>query len=283
MPRTAPKTNGFLTRGRRATRLRLSLRGASLSVTFRRFRTVPDKRSRLKRQKVYRLPTLPFKEVCFQVETRRTRTRRQPAAPRLRFTSVLLSLGGLAGAVYFADNLYLTKAIEPPAAVQGATAIREQTETKPAQPAVSRSVPTSLFIERVGMTATIVPVGLDQSGSVSVPGPDVAGWYSDGVSPGEIGPAVIVGHVDWIDRPAVFTQLRELSPGDVINVERQDGQTVRFKVDNIGQFSQADFPNDLVYGAVPHAGLRLITCGGVYDQSSGRYSENTVVFASMIE
>jgi sortase (surface protein transpeptidase) len=110
---------------------------------------------------------------------------------------------------------------------------------------------------------------------------DFAGWYQYGPTPGELGPAVVVGHVDSTQGIAIFWRLRELLPGDEIYIDRQDGTTATLKVDDIQQYSQDQFPTDKVYGNIDHAGLRLITCGGTFSTVTHHYSDNTVVYASL--
>jgi sortase (surface protein transpeptidase) len=147
---------------------------------------------------------------------------------------------------------------------------------------LDRSVPTRLRVPDVGIDTGLITLGKNADGSLAAPERyDIAGWYEYSPTPGEIGPSVIVGHVDNYLGPAVFYSLRELKPGQKIDVTRQDGSTVHFHVDSVELFDQQNFPTMAVYGNIDHAGLRLITCGGVYNPLTGRYSHNTVVYASM--
>ena len=108
-----------------------------------------------------------------------------------------------------------------------------------------------------------------------------AGWYVGGPTPGELGPAIIVGHIDW-KGPAVFHHLHEAQPGDLVIVTRADGSTPTFRITRLAQFPKNKFPTTLVYGNLDHPGLRLITCGGVLDKTTGHYKDNIVVFADLI-
>ena len=108
----------------------------------------------------------------------------------------------------------------------------------------------------------------------------VAGWYRLGPRPGEPGSAVILGHVDSTSGPAVFYRLRELRRGDQILVGRADGSSVRFVVDRIGQYPKKWFPTDQVYYPTLTPELRLVTCGGQFDFSTGHYKSNVIVFAT---
>ncbi len=99
-----------------------------------------------------------------------------------------------------------------------------------------------------------------------------------------MGPAILLGHVDSAaEGPSVFFRLGELKPGDAVLVERADGSTARFTVDEVKRYPKEKFPTDLVYGDIDHAGLRILTCGGAFDDSTGHYLDNIVVFASLDE
>ncbi|MFI9640972.1 class F sortase [Micromonospora sp. NPDC051925] len=148
-----------------------------------------------------------------------------------------------------------------------------------------RSAPTTITIPKIGVDAEIMPLGTNQDGTVQVPPLDQAqraGWYEPGTSPGETGNAVIVGHVDSAELgPAVFFQLGSLLPGDLITVSRADGGTATFTVDEVRAYPKEEFPTELVYGPNDRPGLRVVTCGGQFDQGAGSYQDNVIVFATM--
>ena len=127
-------------------------------------------------------------------------------------------------------------------------------------------------------------VGLNSDRTLKVPSPaqaDLAAWYKLGPSPGQVGNSVIVGHLDSsVLGPAVFFQLSELMPGDVIKVSRQDGSVAAFTVDGVKAYHKDNFPTALVYGPSAKPGLRLVTCGGPWDEQTS-YRDNTIVFASL--
>ncbi|TCC00206.1 class F sortase [Micromonospora zingiberis] len=158
-----------------------------------------------------------------------------------------------------------------------------QLVTAPSLPPLLRADPVEVRIPRIGVRAPLVPVAADRAGALEVPPldrPGVAGWYRPGVSPGESGNAVLVGHVDAPDGPAVFFELGRLRPGDTVHIARADATVVRFAVDAVEAYPKESFPTDLVYGPGTAAGLRLITCGGRFDQGSGEYVDNVIVFAT---
>jgi sortase (surface protein transpeptidase) len=107
----------------------------------------------------------------------------------------------------------------------------------------------------------------------------VAGWYSGSPRPGGTGSAIIAGHIDSVSGPGVFFRLRALRPGDVVYVERGHGPIAVFRVTAVRTFRKLKFPTAAVYGPVPGAQLRLITCGGTFDPATGHYLSNVVVFA----
>jgi sortase (surface protein transpeptidase) len=137
-------------------------------------------------------------------------------------------------------------------------------------------------IPRIGVRSTLVGLGLEADGAMEVPGdPARAGWFTRGPAPGALGPAVIAGHVTWNGTPGVFYRLGKLRRGDRIVVTREDGTAAVFVVDKVARYAKARFPVRTVFGAIDHAGLRLITCGGTYDSTRYRYPDNVVVFARL--
>ncbi|WP_424185622.1 class F sortase [Actinokineospora sp. G85] len=147
---------------------------------------------------------------------------------------------------------------------------------------LSPPAPVGLEIPAIGVNETqLVPLALGASGELMAP-TDYArvGWYAAGTVPGEVGPAVLAGHVDSWTGPAVFFRLRELAPGDRVTVRRDDDTTAEFTVDEVRRYPKAAFPTDAVYAPVPGAALRLITCGGSFDAGRRSYRDNVVVFAS---
>jgi sortase (surface protein transpeptidase) len=144
----------------------------------------------------------------------------------------------------------------------------------------SIAAPTRIEIPRIGVSARLVRLGLNADRTLEVPTDfDTAGWYVHGPRPGEIGPAVIAGHVDSTVGPAVFFRLGSLGPGAVIRVRRADRSTVRFVVEAVQRAPKDAFPTDRVYGPTRRPALRLITCGGTFDEATGHYRDNTIVYA----
>jgi sortase (surface protein transpeptidase) len=149
---------------------------------------------------------------------------------------------------------------------------------------MSESEPVRLIIPKVKIDALFSkPLGLKANREIEVPDDYTSvGYYKLGPTPGELGPAVILGHVDSFEGPAVLFSLGQLELGDEIRVERADGTVAIFAVTEMDRQPQSEFPTKKVYSDTDHAGLRVITCTGVYDHGSLRYSHNLIVFAKLV-
>lgn len=148
--------------------------------------------------------------------------------------------------------------------------------------AVAYADPVAIRIPRLGVTSDLETLGLGAAGELTAPVDwDKAGWFADGVTPGEIGPAIIAGHVDSPTAPAVFYRLAELAAGDEILVDTAAGETLSFTVTGSAQSAKSTFPTDDVYSNVPRPELRLITCAGAFDRSIGHYTDNLIVYAAL--
>jgi sortase (surface protein transpeptidase) len=157
-----------------------------------------------------------------------------------------------------------------------------------AAPPVARSArpvarPVALTIPAIAVRTPLERLGRTPQGTLQVPtSTTVAGWYTGSPRPGEIGSSIIAGHIDSTQGPAVFFRLRLLRRGDLVYVRRSDGTLAVFRVYAEQMYPKNDFPTQRVYGATPDAELHLITCGGVFDQATGSYLSNVVVYASQI-
>lgn len=144
--------------------------------------------------------------------------------------------------------------------------------------------PRRLQIEKLGIDTAVGGLRVQRDGTLQVPDDfDVAGWHRRGTAPGDVGPAVVVGHVDSYEGPAVFYRLRELVPGDRVTVARVDGSQVVFEVYGSETVAKDAFPTDRVYGPTAGAELRLLTCGGAFDSRTRSYTENVVVYLRLLD
>ncbi|WP_244872235.1 class F sortase [Catellatospora sp. TT07R-123] len=204
------------------------------------------------------------------------------SATTLTAVCALLGLGLLAAA--------LITAPEPPPqpAADGSRYHAGDADRRPDARGVrpmDRSVPVRVRIPAINVDAVVVTVGTNPDGTLQVPElthADLTGWYRYGPSPGERGNAVIVGHVDTrASGPAVFYDLGRLAAGTRVEVVRMDGTVAVFGVVKVRSFPKAEFPATRVFGSSDDMGLRLVTCGGTYDEAQRNYLNSTVVFASL--
>ena len=145
------------------------------------------------------------------------------------------------------------------------------------------SRPVRLIIPKLKIDAPFETLDLNADKTVGVPKEyTTVGWYSGSKTPGEIGPSVVLGHVDSYKGPAVFFFLGRLDKGDRFTIHREDGSDATFEVDLLERYPQSDFPTEKVYGPIDFAGIRLITCSGKYDHATKRYSNNLVVYGHLV-
>jgi sortase (surface protein transpeptidase) len=140
--------------------------------------------------------------------------------------------------------------------------------------------PARVRVPAIDVDAPVVDLGLNPDGTLQVPEDvDTTGWWAGGARPGGTGPAVVVGHVDSETGPAVFYRLRELAAGDRIEVLGADGTVLPFEVDRVATVPKDAFPTSEVYGPTDGPALRLVTCGGDFDDEAGHYRDNTIAYA----
>jgi hypothetical protein len=141
------------------------------------------------------------------------------------------------------------------------------------------------MIPAIGVRASVIPLGENPDGTVKVPSlatPALTSWFDDGPAPGQVGPAALYGHVDTAAAgPAVFYRLRDLVPGDRVEIVRADHRVLVFSVYRVAEYHKSAFPTMTVYGDTPGPELRLITCGGAFDAATGSYLDNIVVYARL--
>jgi sortase (surface protein transpeptidase) len=191
-----------------------------------------------------------------------------------------------AGALVLTGGLLLISGLNGPGGPPQPPASAAADDHPASASGMSASPPERIEISAIGVRAPIMNVGTAADGTVDVPPLDragVAGWYERGPTPGQRGPAVILGHVDSAaSGPAVFYRLGALRPGALIDIRRKDGSTAEFDVDSVERFNKDVFPTQRVYGPLSYPGLRLITCGGAFDRSRGRYTDNVIAFGHLV-
>ncbi|HEY3466928.1 MAG TPA: class F sortase [Amycolatopsis sp.] len=146
--------------------------------------------------------------------------------------------------------------------------------------------PTSVKIPKIGAESSLLAVAVKTDGSISVPSvhtPMQAAWYKLSPVPGDVGPAIVLGHVDGDKKPGIFYKLKDLVPGDEVDIDRSDGRKLKFVVDRVTQVPKDTFPREAVYGNSDKPELRLITCGGAFDHAEHSYQDNIVVYANLAD
>ncbi len=262
---------------RRVKRISLPL---GLIITFRRFKTKKKNRSKLFNQYVYQFRVFSYKEVAVVFKKQRPSPTllwlpRKIAKPLLTSIIVisattLIVIQGNRATIFASANQ-----------VHGVTSVSHKVPIGPT--VLSKSTPVRLRVPDVGIDTDLIKLGRQTDGTIAPPERfDVAGWYKYSPTPGELGPAIIVGHVDSYKGIAVFWHLRELKVKDLIEVDRADGTKAKFAVTEIKEVSQNNFPTSEVYGNLNYAGIRLITCGGQFSKDLHRYNHNIVVFGKLV-
>ncbi len=189
---------------------------------------------------------------------------------------------GLGGYLYASATLFFPQVFNYFGTSVVYEAPREQGGTI-SGPILSESNPVHLRIPSINVDVDFsAPLGLKPNREVEVPKEyDRVGWYKYGPTPGELGPAVVFGHVDSVDGAAIFYSLGQVKPGDSVFVTRADGTTAEFEITAFERVEQDAFPTQKVYGNIDHAGLRLVTCTGTYNKGELRYTHNLIVYAKL--
>jgi len=260
---------------------------SKVSIKIRSFTTPASRRSKKTKQHVFRIHIMGAKEVAVEYKKIHARRKATSNTPLFRFNLAnALTLAGCVGLFIFGLQVVGFGRTNPP--IVNAQAVQDQ-KMAPVllepinQQYLPASVPTKIDIPRIGVNADIQKVGLLDDGTLETPAilSGLVGWYQYGPTPGELGPSVLVGHVDSYKGPSVFWNLSKLHLEDAVSITRSDGTTAQFIVSRIAQYDQDNFLTHEVYGNIDHAGLRIITCGGTYNHLTGRYSQNTVIYADL--
>jgi sortase (surface protein transpeptidase) len=175
---------------------------------------------------------------------------------------------------------------QPPAARPVAVNPEPRNDAGDALAALPKSEPVSIDIPKIDAHSSLVPLGLNPDNTVQVPPvttPLQAGWYTYAPTPGEAGPAVVLGHVDGNHQKGIFYRLKELAAGDRVSIARKDGTTAVFEVTKVHQVPKKDFEAEGVYDDTAGPELRLITCGGAFDRGAHNYVDNIVVYARLVQ
>lgn len=278
-----------MTRTWRAKHIEQRIGRVKLRLTVRRFKIPASRRSRRYRQVVVPIAPTRIQEIELRWRVYKRPARRRTPQPKQTWARRITSLApltvmllGIAGSVFFGHQLLAGKKVLPARTftVQKTAAVVKAPAIKP----LAASIPTAISIPSVKIQAPIMPVGKNSNGTIQMP-PILdwtAGWYKYGPTPGQDGPAVIVGHVDNYESIWVFWELRYVKPGALIYITLSDGQTATFQVTGLQDYMQSSFPTSKVYGKISYPGLRIVTCGGTFSRVTESYNMNTVVYAKLV-
>lgn len=282
------KNRPFVTPARRVQKFSLGLPFSKrLIISLRRFRTNKGRRSKLKHQLVIPISFLRIREIAFELKASKQQKPKKSVPksfirlPIKTAAAYLLILIGIAAGIFFGTHLQKPAEFTIESEQAKVVAVSPQT----AKEVLTKSLPLRLQVPKIGIDTQLSQVGLQADGQMEMPWDiETAAWYKYSPTPGELGPSVIVGHLDganYANMTGVFYRLHELSPGDKIMITRTDGTVAVFKILYLKQVPQNDFPTQEIYGNINYAGIRLITCGGTFDSSTGHYNQNTVVYGAL--
>ncbi|PVZ13270.1 class F sortase [Actinomycetospora cinnamomea] len=151
---------------------------------------------------------------------------------------------------------------------------------------LAASAPSRVTVPSISAESSLVPTGLQENGSLEVPPvfqPMQASWFDQSPTPGEIGPSIVLGHVNGGGQPGIFANLKDVVAGAQVFVDRVDGQRAVFEVSRVETIPKDSFPTDAVYNDTANPQLRLITCGGDFDRGARSYLSNVIVYADLVE
>ena len=173
--------------------------------------------------------------------------------------------------------------LAPPLASPSAAGGSTPAPPEPMGALLARSTPVALRIPALDLAVSLSELGLNPDGTVQVPTDfQEPGWFRLGPTPGQVGSAVILGHVDSYRGPAVFFRLRSLRAGDRVEVRLADGAVARFAVRAVETYLKREFPARRVYASRGYPALHLVTCGGTFDTRTRSYLSNVVVYTSLV-
>jgi LPXTG-site transpeptidase (sortase) family protein len=195
---------------------------------------------------------------------------------------ILLSLSVIAFVVF--GLLFLNNISSPIFPVKNVEEITEvptiSQTTHTLQAGEKIGLPVRITIPAIDLNASIEKVALAADGTMDVPKYFLnTGWYELGPRPGELGSAVIAGHVDWINgATAVFANLYKLQAGDKIAVQDDKGAIISFVVRESRKYDAAADATDVFISNDGKAHLNIITCDGSWDKNINQYSKRLIVF-----
>ncbi|GIP23545.1 class F sortase [Paenibacillus sp. J22TS3] len=142
-------------------------------------------------------------------------------------------------------------------------------------------VPYEISIPSVKLQARIEPVSFLKNGQMGVPHNTDRVGFLKGVLPGNVGNAVMDGHVDTYTGPAVFFPLKRLKQGDFVYIKNNRGCKIRFIVKSVNYYATSEAPTEAIFGPSLKRQLNLITCAGRYSRSRREHEGRLVVYTEL--
>ncbi|MDB4978458.1 MAG: peptidase sortase [Candidatus Peribacteria bacterium] len=147
---------------------------------------------------------------------------------------------------------------------------------------IQAGFPIRLRIRNIHVDAAVEQVGTNENQEMQTPTEwNNVGWYAPGPRPGQQGTAVMAGHLDSKTGKAVFWDLQKLKPGDTVDVVDSAGHTLTFTVKHKETYTDTTAPMQKIFGQTDGIHLNLITCGGTWNKTAGRYEEKLVVYTEL--
>lgn len=143
----------------------------------------------------------------------------------------------------------------------------------------ARARPVTIRVAEIALDARIIPVGVDSNNQFDVPSAETVGWYQYSSSPGATGASVLAAHVDYGGTPGAFFNLQKVLPGDLLEVELDDGTVLPYLVTGNTVYDKTELPAGELFRKDGDPVLQLITCGGAFNPAERSYEANVVVTA----
>jgi len=158
---------------------------------------------------------------------------------------------------------------------------------------VKPGIPLTVIATDHHLHAQVSANRLRPDGSLYVPSnPGAVSWASQDVAPGSgHGTIILVGHINYGGVAGAFSDLADYRVGELITLVLADGRRMKYAVaaapievnkDKLGPRRQELFDQTHSYGLPGKARssrLLLLSCGGVFDNRTGHYESNILVYA----
>lgn len=152
---------------------------------------------------------------------------------------------------------------------------------------VAPDMPRYIDIAKLGVHSRVRETGITADGSLGVPSNIFdAAWFNQSAKPGSAGGATLIdGHVSGPTQKGVFYGLEKLANGDVVMIEKGNGDKVYYKVTKVEvvDTDKVDMAKLLLPTTVGKAGLNLISCTGKFNSQKQQFEQRALVYAEQIQ